>query len=973
MALLGYLATQDRPVPREHLADLFWEDKPESRGRANLSWILNHISARLPDCLQADRHSVQFRRTVWYWLDLDAFTELETQGDADSLAAAVALYRGPFLEGFYLDGCAEFEIWLVKERERWRQRVIRVLGQLVTRYSECGEYEQGLHAALRLLDVEPWREEAHRQVMRLLVYTGQRGAALAQYETCRCILAEEFGVEPTTETTALYHRIRETASARQHNLPSQPTPFIGREDELVALGDLLENPSCRLITIGGLGGIGKTRLALEVAGQKADVFLDGIHFVPLTALTSVQTLAPAMAGVLGVSFGGRTDLESQLLNYLRPRELLLILDNFEHLLEGASLLADMLAHAPGLKLLVTSRERLKLSWEWFFDLHHLPFPPADTTAPLESYSAYRLFEQRVRQVRGQQGVLDQEREPARQICQLVGGVPLGLELAASLTGECTCAAIAQALARNLDVLRTAWRDVPDRHRSIQAVFDHSWALLSSEAQAVFRKLAVFRGGFRAEAAEQVAAASPAVLSALADKSLLRLDTSSGRYDVHELVRQYAAARLNERPLERAQTEEAHCAHYTAFLVQQIPLLLGSGEHASVARRIKADLENVRRSWQWAIDHGATEPMGQLTWGFFVVHEFLALYREGIAAFDQAIARLQDVSDPDRDVILGQLLTAHAWFAYRLGAYSQARAELERALALLQPHGIDELLGQPLSTLGLVNFAQGDYGEAHRLAQRAITVAVACGDRISESFGYWIWGMVAHALGDYDQAKALSERSVEIRRELGEDRGVACGKVYVGQATYALGMHKEAERLLQDPLALGRVSGDQWLVALCVHALGNGACSQGEYDQARQLYREGFQASEEIGEQRGIALCSNGLGWASYALGEDQVAHEHFQKALHTAMEAGLSPEALDALAGLAALLYEADRERALELLALVQHHPASTHQTKERVSPFLAKSRMDFTTQRLAQIQSKRPVTLLELAVVELLNDIALD
>jgi DNA-binding SARP family transcriptional activator/predicted ATPase len=973
LALLGYLAVQDKPVPREHLADLFWEDKPESRGRANLSWVLNHISAQLPDCLHADRYTVQFQRTARYWLDLDAFAELETRGDADSLAAAVALSRGAFLEGLYLDGCAEFEIWLVKEQERWRQRVIGVLEQLVARHSERGEYEQSLCFAQQLLDIEPWREEAHRQVMQLLVRTGQRSAALAQYATCRRIMAEEFGFEPTGETTVLHRRIQEAASAPQHNLPSQPAPLVGREKELAVLDDLLGDPLRRLITIGGLGGIGKTRLALEVVGRKADTFLDGAYFVPLIALTSIQALVPAIADVLDVSFSGQKDLKSQLLNYLRPRELLLVLDNFEHLLEGAGLLADMLAHAPGLKLLIPSRERLKLSWEWFFDLRHLPFPPADTTTPLESYSAYRLFEQRVCQVRGQQGVLDQEREPARQICQLVEGVPLGLELAASLAAGSSCAAIAQALARNLDALRTAWQDVPDRHRSMQAVFDHSWSLLSPEEQAAFRKLAVFRGGFRAEAAEQVAAASAAVLSALVDKSLLRLDVNSGRYDVHELVRQYAAARLNETPLERAQTEEAHCACYTAFLVQQIPLLLGSGDHARVARRIKMDLENVRCSWQWAIDHGAMEPLGQLTWGFFVVHEFLALYREGMVAFDQAIARLQAVSAPNSDVILGQLLTSHAWFAYRLGAYGQAKAELERALALLQPFGIDELLGQPLITLGLVNFAQGDYGEAHQLAQRAITVAALCGDRISESFGYWILGMIAHALGDYEQAKALSERSVQIRRELGEDRGVACGKVYVGQAAYALGMHAQAERLLQEALALGRASGDRWLIALCLHALGNGAYSQGDYDRARQLYREGLQASEEIGEQRGIALCSNGLGWASWALEENQVAEECFQDALQTAMQARLSPEALDALAGLAALMYRADRERTVALLALVQHHPASTHQTKEKVAPFLAESEMDLSPQQLAEVYSRRPATSLECAVVELLNDIVLD
>lgn len=216
LALLGYLAAQDKPVPRERLVDLLWGDKSEARGRANLSWVLNRISTLLPGCLQADRHTVQFQRAAPsassgqapYWLDIVAFEELEAQGEAAVLARAVELYRGEFLEGIYLRRCAEFEIWLVGERERWRQRVAWVLGELVTHHSQRGEVREGLRFARRLLALEPWREDTYRQVMRLLARSGQRTAALAQYETCRRILAEELDVEPSEETTRLYDQIR---------------------------------------------------------------------------------------------------------------------------------------------------------------------------------------------------------------------------------------------------------------------------------------------------------------------------------------------------------------------------------------------------------------------------------------------------------------------------------------------------------------------------------------------------------------------------------------------------------------------------------------------------------------------------------------------------------------------------------------------------------------------------------------------
>ena len=283
LALLSYLAVQDHPIPREHLVDLLWGDQPEARGRANLSWVLHRISTLLPGCLEADRHTIQFQRAAPYWLDVDAFQELEAQGEAASLAAAVEMYRGEFLEGLYLHGCAEFEIWLVGERERWRQRVARVLGELVTHHSRRGQYPQGLRFAQRLLALEPWREETHRQVMRLLAYSGQRGAALAQYETCRRVLTEELGVEPAVETTRLYEQIRDgelKIPVSPPDLPAQPPSFLGkegpaerpvfvaRERELAQLDGFLDKALAgqgQVVFVTGDAGQGKTALIQEFA------------------------------------------------------------------------------------------------------------------------------------------------------------------------------------------------------------------------------------------------------------------------------------------------------------------------------------------------------------------------------------------------------------------------------------------------------------------------------------------------------------------------------------------------------------------------------------------------------------------------------------------------------------------------------------------------------------------------------------
>ncbi|MCZ7570278.1 MAG: NB-ARC domain-containing protein [Ardenticatenaceae bacterium] len=378
LAVLSYLALQARPVSRSHLADLFWGEKTEARGRANLSWVLHRLATLLPGCLQVDRHSVQFRPGPRFWLDTVAFVDLVAQGEPAALAAAAELYRGEFLAGLELEGCPEFETWLVVQRESWHQRATRVLQELIAYHTGRGEYRAGLRWAMRLLALDPWREEAHRQVMWLLARTGQRGAALAQYESCRRVLAEEFGAEPSQETQALYERIL-VAPVRRHNLPLQPTSFVGREAELEALARRLADPGCRLVTIVGPGGIGKTRLAIQAAAQHFDAFLHGVTFVPLTPVSSPEHVIPAVAAALGCSFYGREEPKVQLLKYLGAKELLLVLDNFEHLREGTDLIVDLLEGAPEVKLLVTSRERLNLRAEWLFAIEGLAYPTSSRT------------------------------------------------------------------------------------------------------------------------------------------------------------------------------------------------------------------------------------------------------------------------------------------------------------------------------------------------------------------------------------------------------------------------------------------------------------------------------------------------------------------------------------------------------------------------------------------------------------------
>ncbi|HEX2619781.1 MAG TPA: AAA family ATPase, partial [Phototrophicaceae bacterium] len=328
------------------------------------------------------------------------------------------------------------------------------------------------------------------------------------------------------------------------NLPSLPTPFIGRNKELRDIQDLLTDSSCRLLTLIGPGGMGKTRLALEVARQVS--FVRDVYFVPLQGLASSGLLVCAIADAIEFHFYESTDPEPQLLAYLRDKSLLLVLDNFEHVLDGASLLAEIYPTAPGVDMLVTSRERLNLVEEWVYDVPQLKFPSSETETEIEDYSAIQFFIQNARRTNFHFALTASQKPFVIRICQRVGGLPLGIELAAAWTRTLSSEIIAEEIERSLDILETFTHNIDPRHRNIRAVFEPSWTRLPDEARMVFTELSVFRGGFTLEAAEYVARVSRQILALLVDKSLLRLDVN-GRYYLHELLRQYGEEHLRGNP------------------------------------------------------------------------------------------------------------------------------------------------------------------------------------------------------------------------------------------------------------------------------------------------------------------------------------------------------------------------------------------------------------------------------------------
>jgi predicted ATPase/DNA-binding CsgD family transcriptional regulator len=669
------------------------------------------------------------------------------------------------------------------------------------------------------------------------------------------------------------------APSSQHNLPAQTTTFIGRDAELQALDALIADPSVRLLTICGPGGIGKTRLAIEVAQRNQLRFADGVVFVPLQSARSADDIFFALTEALGLSLTGREPPSQQVLSALLSRRVLLVLDNAEYVSDEAEHLSELLV-APALKLLVTSREALRLREEWLYPLRGLNVS--------DDADAIRLFVERARQVR-HTFALEDERAAVAQICRLVEGMPLAIELAAAWTGAVSCRAIAEEIQNNLDFLTARVRNAPDRHRSIRIVCDQSWALLDAQERAVFAQLSVFAGGFSREAASAVAGAALPMLDALAHKSLI-WRASNERYHIHELLRQYAEERFHAAPGAAAPAEARYIAFFLALAESAEPELRGPNQQSWLTQ-LAVEHENLRAAIKLAQAAGDAETTLRLTGAIFRFWWLHGHVRLGRSLLAQALSMPVSHSMQAHRIARAKALNGAGVLAWAQGDFVAAQAYHQEALELWR--ALDDPVGvsRALHDLGLIARAQGKYAEARTLYEECLTIKREIGDLTGLALTLNSLAVVVTHQEDIAAAHALFTESLAVARSIGDQTSIALALSNLGQVALFRGDCAAARSYSSESLAIARQIGASQPIAGILHTLGMVCLVEGAYAEARDLLLEALTLLQQIGAMRAIFEALEGLACLAVALGAADVAARLFGAAevLRTRRRTLMSP------------------------------------------------------------------------------------
>jgi predicted ATPase len=894
--LLAYLILNTGTAHRrEKLAGLLWPDSDESSARHNLRQTLWRLGKAIgKDYFLTDKVSVAFNPQAEYRFDVAILQAADTeQKSADQLIESVSVYTDVLLPGFY-------DEWVLLEQERLQAVYEDRMQMLLERLAQEGRWRESREWAERWIAQGRVPEAAYRALMLAHAGVGDQAGVIAVYQRCVAALDEKVGVEPSPETQVLFQRIssnqdlpilksKETKPSPTVRLPLHPTPFIGRENDLKEVVALLTDPTIRLVNIQGPGGIGKTRLAIEAARAQSDTFVDGVFFVSLAALDDPNLMATPIANAINFSFHKRDQREKsgeihqneQLLAYLQDKQILLLLDNLEHLSDGPPLIAQVLQYAGGVKVLATSRERLHLRGETVYTVGSMPVPQQiskEAADIVETHDALQLFVNCAERAQPRFELTPENLNDVVTICQLVDGLPLGIELAAAWIGLLTPEEIAVEIKTNLDFLSAHFHDTPDRQQSIRSVFESSWTRLTENEREVFRQLSVFRGGFTRQAAESISGASLQILMALVDKSLIQPDFT-GRYHIHELLRQYGSEKLREAG-QKERTRDRHLAFFLEVAEESEPHLSGP-EQVTWMNRLEIEGDNMRAALEWSRTAEGKADLGLLLAGSMATFwSSRSYFEEGREHLSAALSRPEAL---DRTVARAKALRQAGLLAYVQTDYPATRPLLEESLSIYRELGPTGRWGlaDTLITLGDMETEVGDYATASSLMKEALVIMEELKDERGIARALWQLGQCAVRPGDYEQAVKYFEMALPLLRQSGDKGHTAIAISGLAEVVLRQGDYERATVLEDESLAMRREIGDTWGIAISLGNYAWIALGRDDLKQAVALLGESLTLRREIGDLGGAAWCLEKLAKIALITGQRESAprgEEYFRRA-----------------------------------------------------------------------------------------------
>jgi len=732
-----------------------------------------------------------------------------------------------------------------------------------------------------------------------------------------------------------------TLSGRPHNLPAQPTEFIGRDKEIKEISAWLRDPAHRLINIVGPGGIGKTRLALQVGATNFDQFNHGVFFIPLEKLTfgSIQFLVFTIADALNFTFYSREDPKLQLINYLHEKQMLLIMDNFEHLVGEAELLSDIILQAPKIKFVITSRERLRLKGEYVYELEGLEYPDRTDDPDFDDYGAVRLFVQSSRNVQPDLALTAEDRKALVRLFKLVAGVPLCIELAASWMRTVTCPEIVQELEKSMDFLDSTVQDLPKRHRNLRAVFEYSWVLLTEREKAVFRKLSVFSAAFTRDATQKISGIGLADIAAMVDKSLLRRRPDS-RYEMYPLLRQYAEEKFTQDPNEYKFLMDRHASYY-AIRFKELDEQYFRDYDDTFLKSLAEDADNGRQALTWSTEQDLVAEAKFLLNAFYDYYEMKGWFLEaerliaGIQEKLQIKYGMEPVDEPHRSFYV-MVLRLRGAMLRNLSQYDQARTYLEKAQRLLPGSETGDSMSI-LTELGMIAYRTGDYGQARELFQKVMKYWEDIGNARKIALVLNNLGNIFFDTQVYDEALELYEKSLKIRRELGDKRGIAAILNNMGSVYYSTDKPDKSEDHHRQSIEIRQAINDRYGLSTCYNNLGLVLNNQEKYEEAIDFYSQALAIKREMGDMWGVCNTLVNIGSVYGDIKKNGEARNCFREALQILSGLNAQPLLIHTVNRCAEFFMSEDKKPlALEIFTFVAGSPVAGEKRRAIVRKTIA-------------------------------------